>query len=293
MKDFPIPVRMVGAGSQPEDDAELQYLEMPQGMNTFSMPTVPETADAAALKGARDVLARFVAQLDAWDPEQDPCGPRAELTGVAADVLEIVNQMLGEGEVSIRITDAAPHRIQESVFTGLWRCCAFDAGGTLASDWLEAAPVPRIALAAARTAARPALDPVDFPTGAMNSPALLNEIAGQIAECRPGARAHVVNLTLFPMTPADHAVLERALPVGPVAMISRGFGNCRITSTLARDVWRVQYFNNMNTLILNTIEVVDVPEVALASAEDLVDSKARLAELVEWMSESCAEQAQA
>ena len=69
-------------------------------------------------------------------------------------------------------------------------------------------------------------------------------------------------------------------------MISRGFGNCRITSTGARDVWRVQYFNSMNTLILNTIEVVDVPEVALAATEDLVDSRERLAELVTWMSES-------
>jgi len=293
MKDFPIPVRMVGVGSQPEDDAELQYLEMPQGMNTFSMPAVPETADAAALAKARDVLAQFVAQLDAWDPELDPYGPRAELTGIAADVLEIVNQVLGEGEVSIQITDSTPHRIQESVFTGLWRCCELDAGGALVSDSFEAAPVPRIALAAARAAARPALDQVEFPPGAMNSPALLNEIACQIAERHPGERAHVVNLTLFPMTPDDHAVLERALPVGPVAMISRGFGNCRITSTLARDVWRVQYFNNMNTLILNTIEVVDVPEVALASAEDLVDSRTRLAELVQWMSESCAEQAQA
>jgi hydrogenase-1 operon protein HyaF len=125
----------------------------------------------------------------------------------------------------------------------------------------------------------------------MNSPALLNEIARQLAERAPGSRAHVVNLTLFPMTPDDHAVLERALPVGPVAMISRGFGNCRITSTGARDVWRVQYFNNMNTLILNTIEVVDVPEVALASAEDLVDSRERLAELVTWMSESVADAA--
>ena len=82
-------------------------------------------------------------------------------------------------------------------------------------------------------------------------------------------------------------MLDRALPVGPVAIISRGFGNCRITSTGARDVWRVQYFNNMNTLILNTIEVVDVPEVALAAAEDLVDSRERLAELIDWMSESC------
>ena len=45
----------------------------------------------------------------------------------------------------------------------------------------------------------------------------------------------------------------------------------------------------MNTLILNTIEVVDVPEVALASTEDLIDSRERLAELLAWMSDSVAE----
>ena len=83
----------------------------------------------------------------------------------------------------------------------------------------------------------------------------------------------MINLTLFPMTPEDHAVLEQALPVGPVAMISRGFGNCHVTSTGLADVWRVQYFNNMNTLILNTIEVVDVPEVVEAAVEDLTDSR--------------------
>jgi hydrogenase-1 operon protein HyaF len=122
----------------------------------------------------------------------------------------------------------------------------------------------------------------------MNSPALIAEISAQMREREPGAPAHVINLTLFPLSPEDHQVLEKALPVGPVAMISRGFGNCRITSTLARDVWRVQYFNNMNTLILNTIEVVDVPEVALAAAEDLADSRDRIAELIDWMSESAA-----
>jgi hydrogenase-1 operon protein HyaF len=67
--------------------------------------------------------------------------------------------------------------------------------------------------------------------------------------------------------------------------MSRGFGNCRITSTLARDVWRVQYFNSMNTLILDTIEIVAMPEVALAAEEDLADSRVRLADLVAWMAE--------
>ena len=83
-------------------------------------------------------------------------------------------------------------------------------------------------------------------------------------------------------------MLEQALPVGAVAVMSRGFGNCRITSTAARHVWRVQYFNNMQTLILNTIEVVDVPEVAIAAPDDLADTRERLAELVAWMTEDCA-----
>lgn len=289
MKDFPIPVRVTGPGSQPEDDGELQYLEMPRGMSTFEMPRVPERVDPAALAGARDLLAAFLARLEGWDPAASGEAPRLELTGVAEPVLAIANQMLGEGEVAIQVGGTPSLRIQESVFTGIWRCCEIGADGRLGRDWLEAAPVPRIALALARAAARPALVPVVLPPGAMNSPALINEISSHLGHREPGQRAHVVNLTLFPMTPDDHAVLEQALPVGPVAMISRGFGNCRITSTATRDVWRVQYFNNMNTLILNTIEVVDVPEVALASGEDLLDTAARLAELVEWMDESVAE----
>jgi hydrogenase-1 operon protein HyaF len=119
----------------------------------------------------------------------------------------------------------------------------------------------------------------------MNSPALLGEIAAQYRDWRPGRPAHVVNLTLLPMTPEDHLALAQALPVGPVAMLSRGFGNCHISSTGARKVWRVQYFNNMKTLILNSIEVIDVPEEAVASPEDLEDSRERLAELIDWMAE--------
>ena len=119
----------------------------------------------------------------------------------------------------------------------------------------------------------------------MNSPALLHEIGERLALMKPADGAHVVNLTLFPLTPEDHRALEQAMPVGPVAIISSGFGNCRITSTLTRDVWRVQYFNSMNTLILNTIEIVGIPSVAIAAPEDLADSRTRLDELVEWMGE--------
>jgi hydrogenase-1 operon protein HyaF len=50
----------------------------------------------------------------------------------------------------------------------------------------------------------------------------------------------------------------------------------------------VQYFNNMQTLILNTIEVVEMPEVAIAAREDLIETHERLTELVQWMADSIA-----
>jgi hydrogenase-1 operon protein HyaF len=78
------------------------------------------------------------------------------------------------------------------------------------------------------------------------------------------------------------------IPAGPVRILSRGFGNCRITSTGLRHLWRVQYFNSMQTLILNTMEVVRVPEVALAAGEDLAESRARLIDLVDWMAQPAA-----
>jgi hydrogenase-1 operon protein HyaF len=286
MKEFPIPVRTTGPGSQPVDGDELQYLALPREMSTFRMPIVPERVDAQPLAEARAALASLVQQMQRWNPADGPHGPRLELDGMSAAALTITNQMLGEGEVSVRVDGPRSFLIQESVFTGLWRVCARDASGALAGDWIEAGAMPRVVTETAKEAAAARVGDVAIPPGAMNSPALIAEIAAQMRARRPNGAAHVINLTLFPMTPDDHAVLDRALPVGPVAIMSRGFGNCRVTSTGTRDVWRVQYFNNMNTLILNTIEIVDIPEVALAAVEDLEDTRIRLADLVEWMGES-------
>jgi hydrogenase-1 operon protein HyaF len=285
MKTLSIPVRIVGAGSQPEDEA-LQYLNIPREMNTFQMPSAPREVAAEALAESRDVLAEFLDALEPWDPGSSVPGPCLNVSGISPAALGITNEMLGEGEVSIRVNAARTLRIQETVFTGIWRVCEVSVDGELVSDWIEAGPVPRIVIESALAPAAPAPASVEMPGGAMNSPALLQEIQSRMQDCRPGAPAHVINLTLFPMTPEDHQVLSRALPVGPVAIISRGFGNCRITSTLARNVWRVQYFNSMNTLILDTIEVIDVPEAAIAAPEDLADSRARLAELIVWMGEA-------
>lgn len=286
MRPFSLPVRSIGPATS-SDDEPLQVLDIPHEILAFEMPRVPEHASGHALRDARDSLARFGELLAAWDRSISGANPRLDLFGLPPDTRAVLNEVLGEGEVAVQVSGKQAWRIQESVFTGLWRVCAVERDGSLGADWLEAASLPEIALSAARAAASPHVLPIAMPAGAMNSPALLHELAAHVAQSRDGSSRHVLNLTLLPLTPEDHRVLERALPVGPVAMISRGFGNCRVTSTAVRDVWRVQYFNSMNTLILNTIEITIAPEVVVAADEDLVDTRGRLAELVDWMSASC------
>jgi hydrogenase-1 operon protein HyaF len=285
MKPVPIPVRVIGPGSQPQESEPLDILPLPSGMNTFKMPVVPQSADRDAMARARDLLADLLEQLDAWDGT-DGAHPRLDVASLDRAAIDVLNQVLGEGEVSIKLQAEREIRIQESLFAGVWRVQRLDGDGRLHRDEIEACAIPGIVRETAASATT-GLRPVDISVGAMNSPALLTEIRERMRRYRPGQPAHVVNLTLLPLSPEDHRVLEQALPVGAVAVMSRGFGNCRITSTTAPHVWRVQYFNNMQTLILNTIEVVDVPEVAIAAADDLTDTRERLAELVAWMTEDC------
>jgi hydrogenase-1 operon protein HyaF len=284
MKDFPIPVR--GTGSQPEDDG-FSYMPIPRDVPMFSMPRVPENAEAAAMAAARDLLVRFV---DGMRAVHAPC---IELTNFDPAGLQVLNDLLGEGEVSVRIQsrNGSSHdiRIQETVFAGVWRERHHDAAGGLLHDYLYAGGIPPVAIDIAQAAGAAALsERGKVPPGAMNAPALLAEIAAQMRAFRPGARPHVINLTLLPLTPEDTQLIDHAVPPGPVAILSRGFGNCRVASTGLRNVWRVQYFNSMQTLILNTLEITRVPEVALAAAEDLADSRERLRELIDWMAESAA-----
>lgn len=288
MKDFPIPVvveGLVGAGTQSDEGEDFNYMPIPREVTTFAMPQVPTQSDSATLLAARDVLAQFVETM------LEPSPPPIELLHLPPAVAEVLNQTLGEGEVSVRValqgglTGPMRHdvRIQETVFAGVWRQRHFRPDGELVNDFLIAAPIPQIAIEFAEATSLPVLPHVAIPAGAMNAPSLLTEIRAAVSSYKPGQEPRVINLTLLPLTADDNALLDRALPAGSVAVLSRGFGNCRVSSTTIRHLWRVQYFNSMQTLILNTLEVTRVPEVALAAGEDLADSHERLGELIEWM----------
>jgi hydrogenase-1 operon protein HyaF len=285
MQPIHIPIRSL----MPEPTDAVEYMPMPREMNTFEMPRLPEPGPGKDVAGARDVLATFLSHMDAWLAAGGAGEPPAlDLAGLQPDALRVLNETLGEGEVSAIVEAEHEIRVQETVFSGVWRQQHL-RGTHLLHDYLLAAPIPPIVAAFARERARPRLRDLPIPTGAMNVPALINELQEAMDRSGADTPAHVINLTLLPLSPEDAAHLDAVLDGGSVVVLSRGFGNCRISSTAARNVWRVQYFNNMQTLILNTIEVVQMPEVALAAMEDMVETRDRLADLVQWMGDSLAQ----
>jgi hydrogenase-1 operon protein HyaF len=280
MHTIAIPIRSL----MPDSTDAVDFMPMPREMNTFEMPRLPEPGPGNDVDGARKVLALFLTEMDRWLADGGAL-PALDLAGLAAEQLRVLNETLGEGEVSAIVDAGHEVRVQETVFPGVWREQHL-RGDHLLHDLLLAAPIPPIVVARAREGASPALRPLALPAGAMNVPALVEELQAAMDGAGPDTPAHVINLTLLPLSPEDAAHIDALLDGGAVVVLSRGFGNCRISSTAARHVWRVQYFNNMQTLILNTIEVTTMPEAAMAAREDLVETRTRLAELVQWMGDS-------
>jgi len=284
MKDFPIPVVAVGPGSQPEEDEALQYMPLPGSMMTFALPVLHEEADPALMAAACRVVEQLRDAMQAT-PLGSSAIPTIELQDMDAEVVRLLNQTMGEGEVSITVRGSGQYRIQETVFAGVWRLHEFATDGRLTRDAIMACAIPPVVTQWAKEDV--SLDcpiPAKSP-GIMNALSVLTEIVGKAKAFKAGDAAHVVNLTLLPMSPEDMECLPQSLGVGAVTILSRGYGNCRITSTKLPNVWWVQYFNSMDTLILNTLEVSEVPEVAQASVEDYEDSIERLGEWLQVMQE--------
>lgn len=285
MKDFPIPVRTLGPGSQAEEDV-LDYMPMPQGMETFRAPLLPEPEEVASLVLACAALRESLVQLGHALNEG---GNRSvSLNGLPEADLKLINTVLGEGEVSALVTtqgDASTElRVQESVFAGVWRVVQ-TANGRVVSDTIELGYVPQALKDTARQDVQASMPRWQgpLPPNVQNAPLLLSEIEDQWKLWKPGQSAYVVNLTLLPMSVEDIGFMDHHLGTGRVLILSRGYGNCRITNTCMPNTWRVVYYNSQDLVILNTVEVTELPDVAQAAREDLEDSHERLKEVLEWV----------
>ncbi len=274
VQNFHIPPSGFGPGSQPapDDGAELEYIALPSGMRTFS-PIIPEVSDRSRAIPALKLLEKLSAAAGrvaaGGGPEQ------FSLMDLDPANIALITETLGHGEVSLKIRGKPSVAAQESVFAGIWVLTGYGV------NRVEVAAIPADALTRAFLPSEPAIGALaPKRPGVVNAPALLAELIDKSLSWRPGGEAHVVNLTLLPHTEEDLAWLGTALGTGSVSILSRGYGNCRISATAQRHVWRVQFYNSMDTLILDTFEVNAMPEAALAAPEDLRDSAERLREVL-------------
>jgi hydrogenase-1 operon protein HyaF len=193
-RPFPIPVvAALGPGSQPEDET-LDYMPMPSGMDTYRPPVLPEPEELAGHAIATQVL-QAVIDAVASSLRGEAVAP-IPLGGLPANELALVNQVLGEGEVSAQVlarpetrsfgADAVRVRVQESVFAGVWRVLAIDDDGAL-HDHIEVGAIPAALIEAARDDAQaPRTAPGPLPAQMVNAPTMLVELADQRERWSPG-----------------------------------------------------------------------------------------------------------
>ena len=284
----PIPAGAVGPGTQPDevDGAELTYLAMPGAMQTYRQPLLPEPEEVAGLTAGIWQLSALQHLLGGYCIGALP--QVMDMRTLDAANLRLIEDSLGEGEVSIRYDDPARSGVgrttaQETRLAGVWRVRVIADDGRIERDVLEISDVPGFVRDAAFSGARSAIElPNHWPEGVMNAPGVLAELNQCVAKRLDDddEPTHIINLTLLPQTEQDLGYLNGQLGAGTISILSRGYGNCRVTSTGLRDVWWVQFYNSDDRLILNTLEITDVPEAVLAAQEDIDDSAERLREIL-------------
>ena len=270
----------VGPGSQPEEeDAVLEYMALPEAMATWHRPVLPEPGDVKGMEKGLAALEQVLEALRHFKLGQPAF--QVDVSDLDEKSRAFVDDVLGEGEVSIIAgTDL---QAQESVLAGVWRVRTAAEPGKPAADVIEVGHIPsRVHEIAFRDAHRGVRPPAGkLVDGLLAAPSLLAELHNAVTSEKGDAAQHAINLSLLPHSEEDLVFLDEQLGKGVVHILSRGYGNCRISSTATRNIWWVRYYNSQDTLILNALEVADIPDVAFAAVEDVHDSEKRLAEILD------------
>ena len=289
----PIPTNfLLSAGSQPVEEDPLDFMDMPNEMSTFEVNAkIYDFDENIDLSECRAFLENIYNKL--VDYKVQDANLTFPVGGLNADNMAYLNALLAEGEVSAVIhEDDQIVNIQESIFTGIWRVTVIDKANNLLKDYVEAGDIPEILLIKNQEKPNKVLfDSALLPENVANAPAILTELEDKRNELTENGDiefidamtnpTEAINLTLLPHTEEDLNCIGGVLGDGDTVILSRGYGNCRITSTGVSSIWWVRYFNSTDKEILSTIEVVNMPIVACAAQEDLDESAGRLKEQFE------------
>ncbi|GAB0150029.1 MAG: hydrogenase expression/formation protein [Marichromatium sp.] len=265
-----IPPILLGPGSH-ADEADLATpigVPMSAPMQTYVPPVSIDSPGGVAEQEALRCLDALRALLERPVPQG------LVLDFSSSNARALVAQALGRGEVEVACAHRPEFSVRETRLTGVW--WVVDERG----ERLEVAPIPACVSRIAAAVAAERLREVDDWGAALGARAVCAELSAAHDGWCPGDVPRVINLSLSPRGPADPPMLEQVLGRGPVAILSRGYGSCRIESTRLRHCWWVGHFNPEGRAVLETLELAEVPSAALATAEDIADAAPRLDEIL-------------
>lgn len=275
--DRPNPLRwrneepMQGVFFNPSDSDGLSLLDLPAGVTPKRL--APLAAGAPVTDAVKGVVGNIFTALQRARADGDSIV--LDCAALDANDRRMLADILGEGEVEIV---AGETQIIESTLTGVWQIAA---NGDGVIDRIEVGAVPRIVRELnLALAVQPVPLPDPLPDGIMNGPPVIAEAAGHAREWQTGMPNHIINFTLMPMSAADGALIAQCLGQAPLVILSQGYGAARVLSTAVRHIWAVQYLNASGKIILDTLEIGDVPTAVLAAKEDFADSAKRLSEII-------------
>ncbi|MHB8210425.1 MAG: hydrogenase expression/formation C-terminal domain-containing protein [Acidithiobacillus sp.] len=114
------------------------------------------------------------------------------------------------------------------------------------------------------------------PSPAANAPALLQEIAAALDALLLSGRRHCIDLGSLPLSPADRDMLRETLGTGEVHMELTTLGTSRIEETGVAGVWWVRHSSEDGILLMESLEVCQVPEIVPADTTDIAIGLQRL-----------------
>lgn len=285
MKPLSLSLASISPGTQLTEEGDaLQYLHLPTYLDDYTS-AAPELRDGGRLSSrARDFTQRVLEQLGAQTTDKPASA--LDLGHLPHEDRVALNRLLREGSVSILYTGARRVEIQLTVFAGIWRVRYYELGsGELAADMLEIGSVPRVVSVGSFPNSEPhwRLDAASLPPGVVSAPALLTDLLDRSEAYAPGERPYVLNLHQVPHGAEDMQFLVQSLGKGPVTVLSRARGHCRINSTRLPFVWWLQHYAAADSMILNTLEVIDVPQAVSVSPFDLQRGATHFAEALNSM----------
>ncbi|MDR3392540.1 MAG: hydrogenase expression/formation C-terminal domain-containing protein [Sulfuriferula sp.] len=116
-----------------------------------------------------------------------------------------------------------------------------------------------------------------------NADAILHELVALLETYIDSGENSAIDLHSLPLTPTDYELLRATLAEGEVHANINAVGNTEVRETLYPGVWWLTYYNVEGDIVADLLEVIDVPEILKAPAEDIRDGLVRLRDLLTQM----------